>query len=357
MFADSCLAQETLQRSKGDAKQSTLQRFAPSSKQTTTTAAPRQLRRSLTAAAGGNPPKQKHKARRSSSDSALLLSGGQQQQHAVGSSNDLDDDSEEVLPNRLLKQKPGTQHTSRGGCPTHTPVAARETRASTAAESDTTELQSAPLLPACVHVQTSIVGRRFRSNISCTRHTQVSLVRQPDNSRDSNAIQVVDAARQAVLGYLPKEIAQHLAGLLDAGDVQVTAAVDEPKSVAASVPVLLEVLHIYFTLSLEACLLSSSLPATFALLPSGLCGAHLLHRGSTCGTKQTSRTASTQDVTGRQTLFPGAFVCWACGMYHIRCPCHMQRQAMYNVMPPHPPPQPQTPLNTVVSLYPFLCQY
>ena len=284
MFADSCLAQETLQRSKGDAKQSTLQRFAPSSKQTTATAAPPQLRRSSTAAAGSNPAKQKCNVRRSSSDSALLLSGSQQQQHAAGSGKDLDDDCEGVLPNRLLKQKSGTQHTSHGSssCTSTTPAAAYEARASTAAESDTTKLQSStPILPICVHIQTSIVGRRFRSNISCTRHTQVSLVRQPDNSRDSNAIQVVDAARQAVLGYLPKEIAQQLAGLLDAGTVQVTATVDEPKSVAASVPILLEVLHLYFTLFLAHRLAQPIPPHHFLFLLSRLYGARLLLCGST----------------------------------------------------------------------------
>ena len=236
-----------MHRSKGDAKQSTLERFAPAGKQTTTAAAPRQLRRSLTATAGNNPVKQKRKARRSSSDSALLLSGGQQQQQqqAIGSSNDLDDDSEELLPNRLLKQKSNPDHPSISiRTATSTPAAIRAARASTAAVSHTSEMSSStPLPPACVHIQTSVVGRRFRSSISCTRHTQVSLVRQPDNPRDSNAIQVLDATRQAILGYLPREIAQHLAGLLDAGTVQLTATVDEPKSVAASVPILLEVLH------------------------------------------------------------------------------------------------------------------
>ena len=248
LFADSCLAQETLQRSKGDAKQSTLQRFAPVSKPTTTAAATRQLRRSLTAAAGGNPAKQKRKARRSSSDSALLLSEAQQQQqHATCVSNDLDDDNEEVLPNRLLMQKAGTRQPSHIRL-TSTPVAAHEARASIAAVSDTTELHlSSRIPPTCVHIPTSVVGRRFRTNNSCTRHTQVSLVRQPDNSKDSNAIQIVDAARQAVLGYLPREIAQHLAGLLDAGSVKVTATVDEPKSVAASVPILLEVPCFHFS--------------------------------------------------------------------------------------------------------------
>lgn len=93
----------------------------------------------------------------------------------------------------------------------------------------------------CIQVDTSVVGRRFRTNITCSKHTQVVLARQPDNPRDSNAIQVVDSARQAILGYLPKEIAQHLSGLLDAGCVQVSATLDAPKSVAAAVPILLQV--------------------------------------------------------------------------------------------------------------------
>lgn len=244
--ADRCLAQETLQRSKGDAKQSTLQSFAPVSKQTSTAAAPRQLRRSLTAATGSEPAKQKRKAKRSSSDSALLLTGGQQQrQHSAAASTDFDYDSVEVLPNRLLKPKFGTGH-PRQLSPTSTPAAAVPVRKSIADSSSTSELHPTPPppSPACVHIHTSIVGRRFRTNITCTRHTQVALVRQPDNPRDSNAIQIMETARQAVLGYLPREIAQHLAGVLDTGSVQVTATVDEPKSVAAAVPILLEVLHL-----------------------------------------------------------------------------------------------------------------
>ncbi|KAL0053594.1 hypothetical protein WJX82_008086 [Trebouxia sp. C0006] len=50
--------------------------------------------------------------------------------------------------------------------------------------------------------------------------------------------------RHAILGYLPREIAQHLSGLLDAGSVKVTATVDEPKSSAAAVPILLEMSHV-----------------------------------------------------------------------------------------------------------------
>ena len=239
VYADSCLAQETLQRSKGDAKQSTLQRFAPKavdSKQTTKSLVPGLLQRSATASAGSTSAKQKRKARRSSSDSALLLKHQQpQQEQNAAASSGLHDESEEVLPNRLVKQK------SDISLCLSTPAITRTARAITDAITGT-EPQHSPCIDNCTSIQTSVVGRRFRTSITCTRHTQVSLVRQPDNLRDSNAIQVVDKARQAILGYLPREIAQHLAGLLDAKLVQVTASVDEPKSVAASVPILLQVL-------------------------------------------------------------------------------------------------------------------
>ena len=245
--ADSCLAQETLQRSKGDAKQSTLQKFAPKASGSKTTgkrSVPAQLVRSATTTAASKPAQQPRKARRTSSDSALLLPVDKQQQQQpqtdAPAGNESDDDCDAVLPIRPVRQK-SDAHLSPAG----TPAATQPVRATSTAVSGITppnQQQSPSAADSCTSVQTSIVGRRFRSNITCTRHTQVSLVRQPDNPRDSNAIQVVDTARQAILGYLPREIAQHLAGLLDADTVQVTATVDEPKSVAAPVPILLEVI-------------------------------------------------------------------------------------------------------------------
>ena len=270
--ADTCLAHETLQRSKGDAKQSTLQRFASTSggiEVGPKPAAARQLRRSATAATISTSANEKRKARRSSSDSAMLLRNNPQTpvQHS-GS----DEDTEEMLPIRKLKQSSSPHST-----PLQTVSSAVAAQCVSGTQQD---LQYAakdtaspdavhPQLPAgsdkCMHFQTSIVGRRFRTNITCTKHTQVALVRQPENPKDSNAIQVIDTARHAILGYLPREIAQHLSGLLDAGSVKVTATVDEPKSVAAAVPILLEVStsslcpkwYIY-------CLL---MPSTFPLVP------------------------------------------------------------------------------------------
>ena len=246
--ADTCLAQETLQRSKGDAKQSTLQRYASTSRGIEAgpkSAAPRQLRRSATATTISTSANEKRKARRSSSDSAMLLRNDSQTpvQHS-GS----DEDTEEMLPIRKLKQSSSPYST-----PLHTVSSAVAAQCTSGTQhnlqSAAKEIASADAvhsqLPAgsdrCMHFQTSIVGRRFRTNITCTKHTQVALVRQPGNPKDTNAIQVIDTARHAILGYLPREIAQHLSILLDAGSVNVTATVDEPKSVAAAVPILLEV--------------------------------------------------------------------------------------------------------------------
>ena len=191
---------------------------------------------------------QKRKARRSSSDSALLLPSNQQLQTAAecSASHEVEEQS---LPIRKIKQK-GTPvtgvHASSGPA-----ISAQATPSEYLQEMQVSNpamvshgaaaMQPAAPPVGCVHFLTSIVGRRFRTNITCTKHTQVVLVRQPDNPRDSNAIQVMDSARQAILGYLPREIAQHLSALLDAGSVQVSATVDEPKSVAAAVPILLEV--------------------------------------------------------------------------------------------------------------------
>ena len=92
-----------------------------------------------------------------------------------------------------------------------------------------------------VLVHTSIVGRRFRTGVTCSKDTPVSLSRQLDNPRDTNAIQIIDAVSKRVLGYLPRDIAQYLASLLDDNLVAVSATADEPKSAAAVVPIALNV--------------------------------------------------------------------------------------------------------------------
>ncbi len=93
-------------------------------------------------------------------------------------------------------------------------------------------------LPLELH--TNVVGRRFRSTISCTVGMAARLVRQLDNPRDSNAVQVYSG--EALLGYLPRDVARPLAQLLDAGLVDCQVAVtEEPRTQAASIPVIVKV--------------------------------------------------------------------------------------------------------------------
>ena len=101
------------------------------------------------------------------------------------------------------------------------------------------QIAAAPVqLP--LELPTNVVGRRFRSSITCTVGMAARLVRQSDNPRDSNAVQVYSG--EALLGYLPRDVAQPLARLLDAGLVDCRVAVtEEPRTQAASIPVIVKV--------------------------------------------------------------------------------------------------------------------
>ena len=270
--ADACLARETLQRSKGDAKQSTLA-FQNSSRPNSATskkpATGRRLQRSATAAGADtitHASGSKANARRTSSDSALLVSQqqhAQQQTAAEGTPESLQqslpikpwqpnirpkanaDSSITDDPNRNR----GKLLTDRSPISEQPVVIAQDKQAGSHLSNELSSEFAQQLSPrsaarqpeGTVIVQTNIVGRRFRTGVTCSKLTPVCLSRQPDNVRDPNAIQVIDATSRQVLGYLPRDIAQHLAGLLDAASVTVTATVDEPKSVAAVVPIMLQV--------------------------------------------------------------------------------------------------------------------
>ena len=264
---DTCLARETLQRSKGDAKQSTLafqHVTRPKSAATLSQATPRKLLRSASTA--GAVHKTQSSAKRASSDSALVLSQQQpEQQQAVEQQPTEQQTRAEGTPEsqqQSLPVKPWRQsNKSRGDvADTHTdrspisefnqaPPRASNDHTSTysTAEMSTEFVQQLSPRSASkqqdgsVLVQTSIVGRRFRTGVTCSKHTPVCLNRQPDNVRDPNAIQVLDAVSKQVLGYLPRDVAQHLASMLDDASVKVAATVDEPKSVAAVVPITLKV--------------------------------------------------------------------------------------------------------------------
>ncbi|KAG8077160.1 hypothetical protein GUJ93_ZPchr0006g44200 [Zizania palustris] len=68
-----------------------------------------------------------------------------------------------------------------------------------------------------VHVDTVIVGRRFHENIELQEGVSISLLRDPQNAKDPDAIKVlyVGSECEQMLGYLPREVAKVLAPLLD----------------------------------------------------------------------------------------------------------------------------------------------
>ncbi|OMO71084.1 putative Zinc finger, Rad18-type [Corchorus capsularis] len=68
-----------------------------------------------------------------------------------------------------------------------------------------------------VAIDTFIVGRRFSDEKDLNLGATLSLLRDPDNVKDSNAIKVVSASSTCckVLGYLPRELAQYLSPLIE----------------------------------------------------------------------------------------------------------------------------------------------
>ncbi|KAG8654933.1 fanconi-associated nuclease 1 homolog isoform X3 [Manihot esculenta] len=68
-----------------------------------------------------------------------------------------------------------------------------------------------------VILETSIVGRRFSVVKDLNKGAKISLLRDPDNAKDPNAIKVLlaDCTPSNVLGFLPRELAQHLSPLIE----------------------------------------------------------------------------------------------------------------------------------------------
>ena len=79
----------------------------------------------------------------------------------------------------------------------------------------------------------SIMGSRFHAGAKA-RLTQLSenhpltLLREPDNKFDENAIKVLDSLDDLMLGYVPKEIAKSLAPKIDSGEIYVASLGFEP---------------------------------------------------------------------------------------------------------------------------------
>ncbi|KAG6543623.1 hypothetical protein Mapa_014986 [Marchantia paleacea] len=88
-------------------------------------------------------------------------------------------------------------------------------------------------------LETRIVGRRYNRGISCEEGMQVTVLRDPENPKDSNAIKIVplETPLGPALGHLPKEISAHLAPLLDKAFVHVQGfVVTVPEHIREDVP-------------------------------------------------------------------------------------------------------------------------
>ncbi|GAB4826333.1 hypothetical protein Ancab_009199 [Ancistrocladus abbreviatus] len=66
-------------------------------------------------------------------------------------------------------------------------------------------------------LETYIVGRRFSSEAEIKSGATIAFLRDPNNDKDLNAIKVVaaDSDCSKVLGFLPRQLAQHLSPLMD----------------------------------------------------------------------------------------------------------------------------------------------
>ncbi|KAL5200769.1 hypothetical protein ABZP36_021972 [Zizania latifolia] len=83
--------------------------------------------------------------------------------------------------------------------------------------SGTTDAYAVADSSTTVHVDTVIVGRRFHENVELQEGVGISLLRDPQNAKDPDAIKVLYSGSECeqMLGYLPREVAKVLAPLLD----------------------------------------------------------------------------------------------------------------------------------------------
>ncbi|KAG8371498.1 hypothetical protein BUALT_Bualt13G0093900 [Buddleja alternifolia] len=91
-----------------------------------------------------------------------------------------------------------------------------------------------------VVVPTFIVGRRYGSRDELDPQARICLSRDPENVKDPNAIKVhyADCEYDNMLGYIPRELAQHLSPLMDKFHMNFEASITSaPKDSRAAVPI------------------------------------------------------------------------------------------------------------------------
>uniref|UniRef100_A0A6M2EB37 Fanconi-associated nuclease n=1 Tax=Populus davidiana TaxID=266767 RepID=A0A6M2EB37_9ROSI len=94
-----------------------------------------------------------------------------------------------------------------------------------------------------VFLETFIVGRRFSVEKELNLGANICLLRETDNAKDPNAIQVLlaDSRCCKVLGYLPRELAQYLSPLIDKHSLTFKGCITSvPKHYLDVVPIQIE---------------------------------------------------------------------------------------------------------------------
>ncbi|KAF5199410.1 Fanconi-associated nuclease 1-like protein [Thalictrum thalictroides] len=89
-------------------------------------------------------------------------------------------------------------------------------------------------------LETYIVGRKFSDEVEFKQGNAISLSRDPNNSKDPNAIKVLfmDSGCMKVLGFLPRELAKYLSPLIEKYNLKLEGSVlSLPKHPLDAVPV------------------------------------------------------------------------------------------------------------------------
>ncbi|XP_059653884.1 fanconi-associated nuclease 1 homolog isoform X2 [Cornus florida] len=110
------------------------------------------------------------------------------------------------------------------------------------AENETPNYEMAESLDSIsgVVLETFIVGRRFSDEMELNPGATISLLRDPDNVKDPNAVKVLSADSECckVLGFLPRELAQYLSPLMDNYGLSFEGCITSaPKHALAVVPI------------------------------------------------------------------------------------------------------------------------
>ncbi|KAJ6809425.1 fanconi-associated nuclease 1-like protein isoform X1 [Iris pallida] len=77
-------------------------------------------------------------------------------------------------------------------------------------------------------LETFIVGRKFHDNVELQQGASISIIRDPQNTKDRHAIKVLSADSDKMLGYLPRELAKCLSPLIDNHFIKCEGSVISP---------------------------------------------------------------------------------------------------------------------------------